>query len=271
MSSMAYVTYTAFSFFIFLVLTFQAQASYYDRKAEGWHWYESTLKLNDLKPNEEKPLKKKEKPELKTSELPKPQNDPVAHLESFKKAVERLKAVAVLNPTYTNVKAYMAIQKELMDRSTRFAQKWMEVVYRTPLLDYTLQHPTSQAARHVYLDQQGKELETQIRALAKTHGLFFFYSGPCVYCRQFAPIVKSFAEKYHWEVLAISLDGEVLPEFPQSRKDNGSAAALGVQSVPALLAVEPTTGKVIPLSHGMSTHDQIEDRVRVLIMKGGRL
>ncbi len=255
---------------------FAIHASYYDRKAEGWHWYENILRVdtfrgNDLKQNQEKPLKKDKKRENLPSETPKPQNDPIVRLESFKKAVERLKAVAVLNPTYTNVKAYMAIQKELMDRSTRFAQKWMEVVYRTPLLDYALQHPTSQAARHVYLDQQGKEMEAQIRVLAKTHGLFFFYSSQCVYCQQFAPIVKSFAEKYHWDVLAISLDGEVLPEFPQSRRDNGSAVALVVQSVPALLAIEPTTGKVIPLSHGMSTHDQIEDRVRVLIMKGGKL
>ena len=252
---------------------FAIHASYYDRKAEGWHWYENILRVDPLhgEISKEEALKKEKKPELKTPELPKPQNDPIVQLESFKKAVERLKAVAVVNPTYTNVKAYMAIQKELMDRSTRFAQKWMEVVYRTPLLDYALQHPTSQAARHVYLDQQGKVVEAQIRDLAKTHGLFFFYSGQCVYCQQFAPIVKSFAEKYHWDVLAISLDGEVLPEFPQSRRDNGSAVALVVQSVPALLAIEPTTGKVIPLSHGMSTHDQIEDRVRVLIMKGGKL
>ena len=151
---------------------FAIHASYYDRKAEGWHWYENILRVdplrgNDLKPNEEKSLKKEKKSGSKAPELPKPQNDPVAHLESFKKAVERLKAVAVVNPTYTNVKAYMAIQKELMDRSTRFAQKWMEVVYRTPLLDYALQHPTSQAARHVYLDQQGKEMEAQIRVLAR--------------------------------------------------------------------------------------------------------
>ncbi|HUX79610.1 MAG TPA: conjugal transfer protein TraF, partial [Alphaproteobacteria bacterium] len=89
--------------------------------------------------------------------------------------------------------------------------------------------------------------------------------------KQFAPIVKAFAEKYRWEVLPISLDGDVLPEFPHAKSDNGAALALGVQSVPTLLAVEPKTGKVIPLSHGMSTHDQIEDRIRVLIMKGKNL
>lgn len=165
----------------------------------------------------------------------------------------------------------MVIQKELLDRSTRFAQRWMEVVYQTPGLDYTLHHPTSQVGRHVYLDQTRYVLETKIRALSKTHGLFFFYSGNCPYCKQFAPIVKAFADKYHWEVLGISLDGEILPEFPNSRRDNGSHAALGITSVPALLAVEPKQGKVIPLNSGLNTHDQIEDRIRVLLMQGGKL
>jgi conjugal transfer pilus assembly protein TraF len=237
-------------------------ATYYDRKAEGWHWYEDRYQKAEIR---------EEKKKTDKSNRNETQNDPLIRLEAFRKEVNRLKAIAVLNPTFHNVKAYMVIQKELMDRGTRFAQKWMEVVYTTPKLDYTLHHPTSQAARHVYLDQEREKMETQIRALSKTHGLFFFYSSQCAYCKQFAPIVKAFSEKYHWEVLPISLDGEVLPEFPNAKSDNGAAMALGVQSVPTLLAVEPKTGKVIPLSHGMSTHDQIEDRIRVLIMKGKNL
>ena len=123
----------------------------------------------------------------------------------------------------------------------------------------------------MYLDQQKENMDRQIRALSKTHGLFFFYSSQCSYCKEFAPIVKSFAQKYHWEVLPISMDGKILPEFPKSRVDNGTAKTLGVQFVPTLLAVEPKRGKVFPLSYGMSTHDQIEDRIRVLIIKGGNL
>jgi conjugal transfer pilus assembly protein TraF len=239
-----------------------ALATFYNRKAEGWHWYEDRYQKVEIR---------EEKKKTDKSKRNEAQNDPLVRLKAFKKEVDRLKAIAVLNPTFHNVKAYMVIQKELMDRGTRFAQKWMEVVYTTPKLDYTLRHPTSQAARHVYLDQEREKMDAQIRALSKTHGLFFFYSSQCAYCKQFAAIVKAFSEKYSWEVLPISLDGEVLPEFPNAKSDNGAAMALGVQSVPTLLAVEPKTGKVIPLSHGMSTHDQIEDRIRVLIMKGKNL
>jgi conjugal transfer pilus assembly protein TraF len=248
------------SFFLNLILLtpFMAQASFLDHKAEGWHWYEEFLQEPD------KPIKERQEPSL-------PEQDPVKILQSFKEKVERFKAIAIIDPTYENVKAYMVLQKQLMDRSTRFAQRWMEVVYTTPKLDYTLTHPTSQVARHIYLDQQKMDMDQYIRALAKTYGLFFFYASGCSYCKEFAPIVKGFAEKYGWEVLAISLDGAILPEFPHSKVDNGAAAALGIEAVPILLAVEPQTGKVIPLSNGLSTHDQIEDRIRILVMERNKL
>jgi len=262
----------SFSLIFVLLISGTAQASFYDRKAEGWHWYD-TLRVESLRdsdPLSELPqaeLSKTETRNQKDKKEKRPQNDPIAQLETFKQKVEHLKAIAILNPTFGNVKAYMEIQKELMERSTQFANKWLEVVYQTPTLDYTLHHPTSQTGRHVYLDQQRERMETQIRSLSKTHGLFFFYSSQCAYCKQFSPIVKSFSSKYGWEVLPISLDGTFLPEFPSSRRDNGTAKALGVQSLPTLLAIEPKSGKVIPLSYGMSTHDQIEDRIRVLLMK----
>ncbi len=221
-----------------------AIANYYDRKAEGWYWYEShNLVISQRS-----------------------ESDPIKLLAQFKSKVSRLKAKAVMQPTFENVRAYMEIQKALMERSSRFAHKWLEVVYSTPELDHSIKHPTSQSGRHVYLDQQQQQMDRQIRELAKTHGLFFFYSD-CEYCKKFAPIVKGFADKYGWPVLAISVDGTTLPEFPGSRIDNGSATALGVKHVPTLLAIEPKTGAVIPLSFGLSTHDQIEDRIRVLFRR----
>jgi conjugal transfer pilus assembly protein TraF len=172
-----------------------------------------------------------------------------------------------MDPSFANVKAYMEIQKLLLERSSRFAQRWLEVVYQTPQLDYTLKHPVSQVGRHVYADTQHKQMQRRIRQLAQTHGLFFFFSSGCEYCKTFAPIVKRFAETYGWQVLAISMDGSRLPEFPQAQNDNGTARVLGVKALPTLLAVDPKSGQVVPLSHGLSTQDQIEDRIRVLLLR----
>lgn len=237
---------------VFVLSSMNVHADYLDRKAEGWHFYEEL--------NQQPSQTKDKKPSTENQ-------DPVQQLTAFKEDVERLKATAVMNPTTENVQAYMLIQKQLMDRSSQFAQKWMEVVYTTPNLDYTVKHPTSQAARHVYLDQQKVKMNVQVKALSKSHGLFFFFSNSCAYCKNFAPIVKAFADKYGWEVMAISIDGSTLPEFPNAVMDNGTAKALGVEFVPTLLAVNPTREEIIPLSNGMSSQDQILDRIRVLIIE----
>lgn len=241
-------------------------AQFLEKKAEGWHWYE------DLpQPQKKEDKKKPPQPESVKIKLPEPKPlTPTEQLQAFKKEVESRLHLAILQPTRENVQAYQEIQKVMADRSEHFAQRWMEVVYTTPHLDYSLKHPTAQAARHVYLDEEAKKKTLMIKGLAKSHGLFFFFKASCPYCHQFAPIVKSFAQKYGWLVIPISLDGSSLPEFQDARADNGIANRLNVTSLPTLLAVNPKTQVVIPLSVGMTTHDQIEDRIRVLV-QGGNL
>ena len=79
-----------------------------------------------------------------------------------------------------------------------------------------------------------------------------------------APLIKDFSGKYNWNVLAVSLDGKALPEFPNAKQDNGIGANLKVTSVPALFAVHPITKAIIPLAQGMISETEIEDRVLLL-------
>jgi len=237
------------------MFTSHLQADFIDRKAEGWHFYEELL------------TPKVPEPESEQSSAPETPQTPTQQLAALKKELEDVKAAAVMNPTFQNVKAYMQMQKHVMDKSSAFAQRWLEVLYQTPHLDYSIKHPTAQAARHVYLDEQKKQILNEVHKLSQTHGLFFFFSQSCSYCKHFAPIVKQFSERFGWEVMAISMDGSTLPEFPDAVPDNGTAKALGVEFVPTLLAVNPLNEEVIPLSHGMSSQDQILDRIRVLIIE----
>lgn len=244
-------------FFISIAFSSPVNAHFFERKAEGWHWYESDVTDHRSEVRKE-PKKASEQKTLTASEI----------LQRFKKEIEQRLHLALVYPTYDNVKAYQEIQKAMMDRSELFSQRWMEVVYTTPHLDETIKHPISQAARHVYLDERQRNKETTIKALSQKYGLFFFFKSSCPYCHRFAPIVKQFAQNYGWQVLPISMDGSQLPEFPNVQNDNGAAAKLDVTHLPTLLAVEPKSGKVIPLSFGMSSQDQIEDRIRVLVKTG---
>ena len=177
-----------------------------------------------------------------------------------------------IHPTPQKIKAYQEMQKDMVDRSKNFSEGWMKNVFLNPELDNTIVSPVNQKARHVQLDLQKQQVTNTIQGLASEYGLFFFFSGACQFCHEFAPIVKKFSEQYGWQVLAISLDGGKLDDFPNSQPDNGLFAQWQQgdqgQVMPALFAVNPQTGHVIPIALGMTSIDQMETRIMSLVENG---
>ena len=229
-----------------------SKLAFFERRAEGWHWYEDRERED-----EEEPLKQK-RPNAS------PPQTPTEKIEAQRKVLEQKLHAAIVEPTQENVIAYIFAQKALMDQSQRFSEAWKQVVLTVPSLDETLLHPVDQNARHVYYGEKNKELTSRIKALAQEYGLFFFFRKNCPYCHHFAPIVKHFAEKHSWSVLAISLDGGTLSEFPHARRNNGIAERLHVSHVPALMALHPQSGQTIPLAYGLVSESEIEERVDLL-------
>jgi conjugal transfer pilus assembly protein TraF len=234
---------------------------FFERHAEGWHWYES---LRDGEVKEEKKENQQPGPKSRT---------PSQEIEAQRKALEQKLHAAILKPTQENITVYLLLQKALMDQSEKFSNEWKKVVMTTPSLDETLIHPVDQNALPLYYAEQRHDLEKHIKALSKEYGLFFFFRENCPYCHQFAPIVKRFSEKYGWSVLAISLDKGVvgssslkslIPEFSHPKRDNGIGERLGITHVPALIAIHPATKKLIPLAYGLISEGEIEARVEIL-------
>lgn len=231
------------------------ESSFFEKRAEGWHWYEDALKANKV---EEERGQKLNQP---SHSLP---GNPTEKIEAQRKELEQKLHAAIVEPTRQNIIAYIIAQRALMDQSQQFSEAWKRVVMTTPSLDETLIYPVDQNARHIYYNEQHKELQQRIKNLAQEYGLFFFFRKNCPYCHGFAPIVKRFSEKYGWSVLAISLDGGTLPEFPHAKRDNGIVTHLQIAHVPALIALHPKTRKLIPLAYGMVSETEIEERVEIL-------
>lgn len=249
------ISYLIFFFIIITnnqLLITAAQAAFFERRAEGWHWYQAPPSNDEV---EEK--KEKTGPTL-------PLQTPTEKIENQRKVLEQKLHAAIVEPTRENLETYLLAQKALMDQSQRFSESWQRVVMTTPSLDETLVHPVEQSARHVYYDEQAKAFSKHMKGFSQEYGLFFFFRQNCAYCHNFAPIVKRFSQKYGWSVLPISLDGGSLPEFPNARSDNGMAARLRITHVPALIALHPKTGKLVPLAYGMISESEIERRVEML-------
>lgn len=224
-----------------LLVSIPAKAeNYYEQHAIGWHWYDD--------------------PKTEESSQPIEQN-PVQQMTAVKQALEHALDQAVLNPTSQNVKNYIVLQNQMSNRASVFSRIWQSVLLQNPSLDYSIQHPTSQVGREVYLDQERLKEDAAIYQLSKHSGLFFFYRSTCPYCVRFAPIVKDFSKRYGIAVVPITTDGIVLPVFPDSRIDQGQAEQFHVTAEPALFTVNPYTHKAIPVSYGLTTEDQLRSRI----------
>jgi conjugal transfer pilus assembly protein TraF len=245
-------------FLVLLATVLQLEAkekTYFETHEKGWHWYREVPDTSQAEPESNKG--KSERGEEKTK-------GPLAELKAYQKQLEEAQATAIMHPTNQNVEVYQRLQYEALERAHRFSKVWMENVYKNPELNYSLVSPTSQNARHVYLEgEEIKKLE-KIKELSKEYGLFFFFKNDCAYCDAFAPTVKRFSEKHNWEVLAISEFGETNDLFERNVRDNGLAETWGVSTYPSLFAVNPKTGDVIPIANGMISIEEMEDRIMTI-------
>lgn len=186
-------------------------------------------------------------------------------VEAIEKQLKELLSRAILDPTPQNLYQYQIAQQALFERSSLFGQRWMQNIYLSPKLDQTLKTPVNQVALQIYSDQRQQQREQTIRSLSKDYSLFFFFSSDCVYCHKMAPIIQRFSEQYRWKVLPISLDGKPIPEYPTAKPDNGLSEQWKVDSIPALFAVNPRTKHAFPVAYGLTSLDEIENRIQTLV------
>lgn len=223
-------------------------AAYWLRNREGWFWY------RDPPASTPRPA----------PSAPKPPRE-LVEFEAMQKRLEDLKRVAVMNPTDANLTAYMRYQRMVMNKSEHFAERWQRLVWTVPDLDYGLSgRPTNAMAINVFDEQQRERQAQTIKSLAATHGLIFVFRGDCPHCHRFAPILKRFEQEFGFTVLAISMDGRAIPEYPNARPDNGMAARLNATAVPALYLTAPATREIRPVGFGVMSMTDLVDRIAAL-------
>ena len=178
--------------------------------------------------------------------------------------LKRREDLAVMRPTDKNLKDYLQLWQVTQDKGAVFADNWRRVVWQTPELDYALRRPTTNAAIKTYDAGRKANQERQLRALAKDHGLIFFFRSDCPYCHAMAPVLKMLSHQYGIEVLGVSIDGGALPDFPKPRDGRAQAAAWGIERVPALFIGSKQTGDKAAIGFGAMALTDIVNRIFVL-------
>ena len=229
------VTVFMLAILIFTIFTASAVgAKWWENHDEGWFFYQD--------PNLEEPeLDKKPSPSI-------PDNKPDALAsELIKKEGEKLLSEALVDPTENNVASYMRFQKQQTDMSQKFAYVWQRMLMKYP--DLYMNTGT---------EQVNDDIQSTVARLGTQAGLFFIYSSGCDSCRRSAAIVSEFRRKYDgFVVLPVSID-QPLPEFEDTRPDNGIAARLGVETVPSWFLAYPGTDRFEQIGTGYLALPELE-------------
>ena len=243
----------SFCISLFLLGNFSLEAGWLERKAEGWAWYEDLEKPDETlrtitNPKEDLPI-------------PTPSPTFADEVAAVRKNLEEKLAHAVLLPNEENVAAYMQEQKKWIDQSADFSRTWAKVLLQQPNMDATLEYPVSQYGIQVQKQIEHDNKTRLIHTLIEDHGLFFFYKGQSKVSQAFSMVVKEFAMKYGWEVVAISSDGTLIEGFANNQPDNGIVRHFSIETFPSLFIVNPRNKEVTPIAFGLVSVDQIENNI----------
>lgn len=101
--------------------------------------------------------------------------------------------------------------------------------------------------------------------------LVLFMQSECIYCRQFDPLLKQWADMRGFKVFVYSLNGQGDPSFPdaipapQSVVQTFFGSGIPVMT-PTLFLVEVNTLKTAPLAQGLTLLQEIENRLHRTLM-----
>ena len=237
--------------------------SMWDCDSHKFNWY---CDQQDAKPPVREPAAPVGGPPAQASQ-PLPQRIEIADIkttEQMRVELKRREDLAIMDPSKEKLTDYLQLWQVVQDKGSTFADSWRRVVWQTPELDYALKRPSNNLAIRTFNTTADALQEAQLRALAADHGLIFFFKSDCPYCHTMAPAVRMMAERFGIEVLAVSIDGVGLPDFPHPQDGRNKAAAWGVQRVPALFMGSKVTGDHVALGFGVMALSEIMERMFVL-------
>lgn len=234
--------------------------TFFGGKEEGWFWYKDPKEAKIKPQTVPQPTKPNESQERSTS-TDLQEKTPTFSVKWIRENLDKLRDVAIDDPSPDNVRAYFYAQRVMLDKADRFATAAKQVVLTDPLLDENNRFPYATAARTNVLKLQGEAKREALKYLAGKAGLWFFFDSKCAYCSMQTNVVKHLAVDYGFTVKAISLDGKKLEGFDMPFvRDQGQFKTLNLTLTPTLvLAVPPKTFLVI--SQGVLAESDADERL----------
>lgn len=156
-----------------------AAESWYERHAEGWHWYNDPEKIQEVEPEvvpepKEEPKKEPPKPKMMVPEPAKPKHPVAFSSEWLNTMIPKYLSRAVDDPTPENVEAFFLLQRLAMDKAERFQKMAEQVRVGNRFIDESERRPVSNFGLQT-VDRQAEARRQQLlEKISQSTGLFFF-------------------------------------------------------------------------------------------------
>ncbi|WP_410956443.1 conjugal transfer protein TraF [Rickettsia koreansis] len=224
-----------------------------DPKPQGFLWYNEQLES------------KSNKSQFSKSKLSLKSIEPYdQRIEALKQEFSKAQRKALDNPTLENVIVAQRLQKLIMDKAQKFATIWQLAT----LLDYKLtdiDEPTNSLHKKLYEEKLEHRNQLKLKQLAKNWGLILQIDNICSYCKVFVPIARQFADKYRFQLLLVSNDGENFADV-RTTKDTGLLSNLNpAKLVPVLYLVDSSGIQIYPVARGIISEDKIAENILLVV------
>lgn len=248
------------------VIAQEQRSGFFDRKQEGWFFYEVKPEKPEPEVIEEPPLPVplvvEAQPEPIEPAPEKPIPPPAFSSKWLKENMPKYLENAIDNPTIENVSTYLYLQRIAMDKSHAYAQMSQLAVVGNPFLDEATNRPFAAFASQDLDRKAGIRSSETVKLVGERAGIFVFFKSDCESCMIQKPILDILARMDKFSIVPISLDGQNLQNTPfdDFKVDDGHATMFGVQNLPALYLVTPD-GIVSSISQTMLSLEELRERI----------
>ncbi|MDS0912275.1 type-F conjugative transfer system pilin assembly protein TraF [Escherichia coli] len=219
-------------------------------REEGWQWYNPNTPEEEAAPTQAPTLQ-----ERLASMSPSEQK------KVLQQATREALDTAILYPSAENFRRFMTLQNFWTDRATDFTQSSKLARLKYPELDYNVKRSHYNGSVEARLSEEKKVQSAVISQVAQRYGLFFFYRGNNAVDNLMAGVIRAFCEDRGITLMAVSVDGKISDQLPQSRPDSGQAEQMRVTHFPATFLVDPKTRQWQPLAWGFMSHDDLDNQM----------
>ena len=219
---------------------------FYEDKNRGWYKYEVIAVDEDID-NQTDNISKEFK--LVKPIVPWERIDTM-HPKEFSQVLEKVESYAMSYRSLETFEDYARLRSVALNRSMEFANVGALWSQLNPQDSNESWYPMSGYGRASYQVATSDIKTEYLRENKDKFGLLYFYRNDCPYCVRQTPIIEFYENKNGWDVIYINAD-----ESPDA------LIKFKVETVPTMVLVDRASEKWLPLTVGLHTMDEIEDRV----------